>query len=133
MTPLFFAWALGEGIIFWRWGKAGAPPTPGVLAMSTGLFLGLAVLAEYRPARPAVTAFAFAVDLAILLQVVGKGPQQVTGWPPAYIDNPGVILPPGAGGSSAAAAGSGSAAASGTGGQASPTTGFTGSQVKPFG
>lgn len=89
------AWAIGEGIIFWRWGKAGAPPTPGVLAMSSGLFLGLAVLAEYRPARPAVTAFAFAVDLAILLQVVGKGPQAVTGWPPPMIDDPTALLPPG--------------------------------------
>lgn len=95
MTGLFFAWAIGEGIIFYRWGKLGAPPTPGVLAMSSGLFLGLAVLAEYRPTRPAVTAFAFAVDLAILLQVIGKAPSGVTGWPPAEINDPTSILPPG--------------------------------------
>lgn len=98
------AWALGEGIIFWRWGKAGAPPTPGVLAMSSGLFLGLAVIGEYRPARPVVTAFAFAVDLAILLQVVGKAPQAVTGWPPQMINDPTVILPPRNTGSSTSAA-----------------------------
>lgn len=96
MTGMFFAWALGEGIIFYRWGKLGAPPTPGVLAMSTALFLGLAVIGEYRPARPAVTAFAFAVDLAILLKVVGKAPAGTTGWPPALIDDPTAILPPGA-------------------------------------
>ncbi len=114
MTGLFFAWAAGEGIIFYRWGRLGAPPTPGVLAMSTALFLGLAVIGEYRPARPVVTAFAFAVDLAILLQVVGKAPTGITGWPPNLITDPGAILPPGASSSSSSASSpSGSGSTSG--------------------
>lgn len=93
MMPFFFAWAVGEGIIVARWVKAGAPPTPGALLAPAGLFVGLAILAEAPSVRPVATAFAFAVDLAILLKVVGKAPAQVTGWPPALIDNPDVILP----------------------------------------
>lgn len=125
MTGMFFAWALGEGIIVWRWGKAGAPPTPGVLAMSSALFLGLAVVGDaYKPARPVVTAFAFAVDLAILLKVLGKAPSQVTGWPPAMITDPGAILPPGgAKSASAAPPAAGSSGAAGTGNQGAPSTG----------
>jgi hypothetical protein len=61
---LFFAWAVGEGIITWRWFKAKAPPTPGALLLPTALYLSLAVLAEYQPAR------------------AGKAPAQATGWPP---------------------------------------------------
>ena len=82
---LFFAWAIGESIIVYRWVKAKAPPAPGALLLPTGLFLGLAILAEYQPARSTATAFAYAVDLAILLQVVGKEPAQATGWPPPKI------------------------------------------------
>ena len=82
---LFFAWAVGEGIISYRWLKAKAPPTPGALLLPTALYLSLAILAEYRPARGVATAFAWAVNLAILLQVVGKDPAQQTGWPPPKI------------------------------------------------
>ena len=79
---IFFAWAIGEGIIVYRWAKAKAPPAPGALLLPTALYLSLAILAEYRPARGAATAFAYAVDLAILLQVVGAEPKTETGWPP---------------------------------------------------
>lgn len=103
MTGLFLAWAAGESIIFYRWAKLGAPPTPGVLALSSGLYVGLAVIGEYKPARPVVTAFAWAVNVAILMQVLGKAPTGTTGWPPPLIDNPAVIFP-GAGGSSTAPA-----------------------------
>jgi hypothetical protein len=97
VTGFFLAWAAGEAIIFYRWGKLKAPPTPGILALSSGLFLGLAVIGDvYKPARPVVTAFAFAVDAAILMQVLGKAPTGTTGWPPALIDDSSVILPPGA-------------------------------------
>jgi hypothetical protein len=109
VTGFFLAWMAGEAIIFYRWGKLGAPPTPGVLALSSGLFLGLAVIGEYKPARPAVTAFAFAVDLAILMQVLGIAPTGTTGWPPALIDDPSVIMPTGAA-AAAPAAGAGSTA-----------------------
>jgi len=94
MIAFFFAWAIGESIIVYRWAKAGAPPTPGALAAPSGLFLGLALIAEAPQARPVAVAFAYCVDLAILLQVVGKAPQaQVTFWPPPLINNPAVLLP----------------------------------------
>jgi len=111
MMGLFFAWAVGEGIIAYRWIKNGAPPTPGALALPAGLYLGLAVLAEYGPAKNVATLFAWSVDLAILLQVVGKEPKQATGWPPLAI-GPGVLLP---GGSPASTASNTTAAATGTG------------------
>jgi hypothetical protein len=79
---LFFAWVTGEGIITWRWVKAKAPPAPGALLLPTALYLSLAILAEYRPARGVATAFAWAVNLAILMQIVGKDPKVKTGWPP---------------------------------------------------
>jgi hypothetical protein len=101
---LFLAWAVGEGIIFFRWGKLGAPPTPGILALSSALYAGLAVAGEYRPARPVITAFAWAVDVAILMQVLGKAPTGTTGWPPPLIDDSSVILPPGASAASSSAA-----------------------------
>lgn len=97
MAGFFLAWVAGEAVIFYRWGKLKAPPTPGVLALSSGLYVGLAVIGDvYRPARPVVTAFAWAVNIAILMQVLGKAPTGTTGWPPALIDDPSVILPPGA-------------------------------------
>jgi hypothetical protein len=95
MIPFFYAWAIGESIIIYRWVKAGAPPTPGALAAPAGLFIGLAIIAEAPKARPAAVAFAFAVDLAILLQVVGKAPGQFTGWPPPLINDPAQLLPGG--------------------------------------
>lgn len=91
---LFFAWAIGEGILTYRWIQAKAPPPPGALLLVSGLFLSLAILAEYRPARPVAVTFAYAVDLAVLLRVVGKDPtvfpevktgKLVTGWPPPAI------------------------------------------------
>lgn len=90
-----FAWAIGEGIIVYRWIKSGAPPTPGALLLPSGLFLSLAILAEYQPARATATAFAYAVDLAVLLQVVGKTPKQATGWPPPQNIPVGSVLPTG--------------------------------------
>jgi hypothetical protein len=103
---LFFAWMIGESVIFYRWYKLGAPPTPGVLAMSSGLFAACAVISAYPPARTAATAFAFAVDLGVLLQVTGKAPVGVTGWPPPLIDDPSVIIPTGPNSAAAQAAAS---------------------------
>ncbi len=121
---MFFAWAVGEGIICWRWAKAKAPPTPGVLLLPTALYLSLAILSEYRPARPVAVAFAWSVNLAILLQVVGKAPAQDTGWPPPQI--PFTQIWPG-GSSSSASSGSspGAPSSSGVGG------GLSGGQVSP--
>jgi hypothetical protein len=103
-----FAWAIGEGIIIYRWIKNGAPPAPGALLLPSALFLSLAILAEYEPARTTATAFAYAVDLAVLVQVVGKEPKQATGWPPPKM--PATQIWPG--GKSAAPAASSSSSSS---------------------
>jgi hypothetical protein len=79
------AWLGGQSIIIWRWAKNGAPPTPGALAAPSVVYLALAVMAEYQPARATAIALAWGLDLAILLQVVGKAPAQSTGWPPLCI------------------------------------------------
>jgi len=93
MGPFALAWLIGEGIVTYRWIREKAPPPPGALALSSILFAGLAVVAEYRPARTTATLMAFGVDLAILLQVAGKAPQGVTGWPPPMINDPTAFLP----------------------------------------
>jgi|HubBroStandDraft_2_1064218.scaffolds.fasta_scaffold01796_24 hypothetical protein len=111
---LFFAWMIGESIVFYRWGKLHAPPTPGVLASSSIVFGALAVASLYQPAKTAATVAAFTYDLAILMQVVGKAPTQTTGWPPPPITDVGAIMPPG----KQAGAQSGS---TGTGSGASPS------------
>lgn len=100
MGGFLFAWLVGEGIVVSRWVKQGAPPTPGALLLPSVFYLMLAILAEYEPARFAATALAWGVDIAVLMQVIGKAPSTKTGWPPPMINNPAVILP---GGSTAAA------------------------------
>ena len=107
MGLFMFAWLTGEGIIVWRWVKNGAPPTPGSLLLPSGIYLALAMLAEYQPARFAAIALAWGFDVAVLLQVVGKPPTQATGWPPGKIPA-GQLLPGGA--APAAAAGNAGAA-----------------------
>jgi len=93
---LILAWLAGEGMLFYRWGRLGAPPTPGAVAASSGVFAGLAVLSAYPPARTAATLAAWGFDLAIFLQVVGKVPSGVTGWPPPDMDFPAtMVFPPG--------------------------------------
>jgi hypothetical protein len=91
-----FAWLVGEGIIIYRWVKNGAPPTPGAILLPSGVYLALAIMAEYQPARFAATALAWGFDAAVLLQIVGKEPKQATGWPPPKINDPSRILPGGA-------------------------------------
>jgi hypothetical protein len=112
MGLFLFAWLTGEGIIVYRWVKNGAPPTPGALLLPSGIYLALAILAEYQPARFAAIAAAWGLDIAVLLQVVGKDPKQVTGWPPGPIPA-GALLPNGATGTQTAAGTVGAAIATG--------------------
>lgn len=71
MGGITLAWAAGMGIIVYRsLGKQHRPPVPGQLLAATGLFALLALLAEYEPARTTATAFAFGVDVAVLMQVL---------------------------------------------------------------
>jgi len=95
MGGFVLAWFAGEAVVVYRWVKLKAPPPPGALALASGVFLGLAVLAQYQPARTTATVTAWAFDLAILLQVVGKAPSGVTGWPPNPITDPSVFMPTG--------------------------------------
>lgn len=91
---LVLAWLAAEGIVTWRWVKAGAPPTPGALLSVSGFFALLALLHEVPAARSTATLLAVGVDIAALLEVVGKAPvAQQTGWPPLPINDPTVLLP----------------------------------------
>ena len=96
MGGFVLAWFAGESIVIYRWAKLKAPPTPGALLLSSGLFAALAVVAQYQPARMTATVAAWSLDLAILLLVAGKAPQGVTGWPPGKITDPTVLMPNGA-------------------------------------
>lgn len=104
-----FAWIAGEGLIIWRWVKNGAPPTPGALLLPSAVYLGLAVLAQYQPARMTATALAWGFDVAVVLQIVGKAPKQTTGWPPPAITDAGQLLPGGAAKTASATTSAGSA------------------------
>lgn len=80
MRGIILAWLIGEGIIVYRSvAKEHAPPVPGALLSSSGLFILLAILAEYDPARFLATSLAFGVDIAALLNFWGLGgaPAQV--------------------------------------------------------
>jgi hypothetical protein len=75
MGGFVLAWLFGEGLIAWRSvSQQKMPPSPRQLLLASGLFAGLAVLAEYQPARFTATAFAWAVYVAVLMKVLpGSG------------------------------------------------------------
>jgi hypothetical protein len=76
---IILAWLIGEGIIVYRSvSKDHAPPVPGALLATSGLFVLLALLAEYEPARFLATAMAFGVDLAALMNLPVLGGQGAT-------------------------------------------------------
>lgn len=103
MGLFVLAWLFGEGIITYRSAKElHMPPPPRQLLVASGLFAGLAIISEYGPARPVVTAFAWAVDIAVLMQVLpGTGlPTAVTSgasgrWAGIGLAGNTVILPDG--------------------------------------
>lgn len=64
------AWLIGEGIIVIRSVRANhAPPMPGTLIASSGIFALLALLAESDAARPVATALAYGFDLAAFMNL----------------------------------------------------------------
>lgn len=110
---LVLAWLAGEGLVTYRWIKAGAPPTPGTLLATSGFFALLALLHEIPAARTTATLLAVGIDVAALLQVLpGTTAVQATGWPPLPIADPTVLLPAGGTGGQTAAEGQGAAASS---------------------
>jgi hypothetical protein len=78
------AWLIGEGIIVVRSVRANhAPPMPGSLIASSGIFALLALLAESDSARPLAVALAYGFDLAAFMNlappVTGPKPKPATG------------------------------------------------------
>ncbi|HEV2241818.1 MAG TPA: hypothetical protein VGR98_12310 [Streptosporangiaceae bacterium] len=64
------AWLIGEGIIVFRSVRANhAPPMPGALIASSGIFALLALLAESDSARPLAIALAYGFDLAAFMNL----------------------------------------------------------------
>lgn len=87
MGPLVAAWLVGEGIIIYRSVKnQKAPPGPGQLLLSSGLFVMLAVLAEAQSARKLAITLAWGFDIAALMNLWGTGGPKKTvnpgKWPP---------------------------------------------------
>jgi hypothetical protein len=88
MGPFIAAWLVGEGIIVYRSVKVNkAPPSPGGLALSSGLFIMLALLAEARSARTLAITLAWGFDIAALMNLWGTGGPKATAtgdkhWPP---------------------------------------------------
>lgn len=65
------AWLIGEGIIVVRSvRREHAPPMPGALIASSGIFALLALLAESDSARPLAIALAYGFDIAAFMNLV---------------------------------------------------------------
>ena len=85
MPGIVTAWAVGEGIIIYHSvHKRHAPPMPGQLLASSGLFVMLALLAEADGARGVAAALAWGFDAAAFLNLWpsvtggGAGPTPAT-------------------------------------------------------
>jgi hypothetical protein len=100
--PFIMAWLIGEGIISYRAiKKTKAPPVPGALLASSGLFALLALLAESDAARPLATVLAYGFDVAAFMNLYPP----VTG---------GAATVPAAGATAAAAGTAGAGAGAGS-------------------
>jgi hypothetical protein len=90
------AWLVGEGIIIYRSVKRDkAPPGPGQLLLSSGVFVMLALLAEAPKARPLAITLAWGFNIAAFMNLFGAGgPVAGNGgqWPPSTADDT-VIIP----------------------------------------
>lgn len=74
---ILLAWLAGVGLITWRSIKRDRKPVPpGQYAAASGLYVLLALVAEYQPAAPIAVLTAWGFDLAVFLQVL---PGQVSG------------------------------------------------------
>jgi len=105
MGVFVMAWLVGEGIIIYRSIKVQkAPPGPGQLLLSSGVFVLLALLAEAEQARPLATTLAWGFDIAAFMNIAGLAPKAAEGqagkWPPDKLSEevilPGTPVPPGA-------------------------------------
>lgn len=101
MGPFILAWLVGEGIIIYRSVKVQkAPPGPGQLLFTSGLFVLLALLAEAEKARPLATTLAWGYDIAAYMNLFpnvttgGAGNAGKGRWPPTLAGNT-LIIPDG--------------------------------------
>lgn len=96
MGPFILAWLVGEGIIIYRSvKKQSAPPGPGQLLLTSGLFVVLGILAESQSARPLATTLAWGFDVAALMKLFPlpkEGVSPKSSWPPNKADDK-VIFP----------------------------------------
>jgi hypothetical protein len=76
MRGLALAWMAGLSILIWRdVQQYHKPPVPGALLGASFVFVALALLAEYEPARRTAILTAWGFDVAVLLSIP---PQQLT-------------------------------------------------------
>jgi hypothetical protein len=103
MGPFVMAWLVAEGIVCYRSVKVQkAPPGPGQLLLSSGVFVALAILAESEKARPLATTLAWGFVAAAFMNLWGTGgpkadDKQTAKWPPSIAPN--TVTIPGTGGS----------------------------------
>jgi hypothetical protein len=99
MGGLVMAWLVGEGIIIYRSVKnQKAPPGPGQLLLSSGVFVLLGLLAESEKARPLAVTLAWGFDIAAFMNLFGTGTPKSSGgsWPPPQAAAT-IIIPDGKG------------------------------------
>lgn len=111
MGGFIAAWLVGEGIIIYRSVKnQKAPPGPGQLLFSSGVFVMLALLAEAPSARTLALTLAWGFDIAALMNLwssagsivggqagnaigslSGAKPGTVGKWPPSMTPNTQIL------------------------------------------
>lgn len=100
MGGFLLAWIVGEGIVIYRAvKKQHAPPGPGQLLWTSGVFVLLALLAQSQKARPTATLLAWGFVAAAALKLFplqkqGLNEKADTTWPPAKAGND-LIFPAG--------------------------------------
>jgi hypothetical protein len=107
MGGFVLAWLAGEGIISYRAIKQNhAPPGPGQLLISSGVFVLLALLAESENARPIAVTLAWGFDIAAFINLFNITPgagllggaeavvNKAGPWPPGLAPNT-VVIPTG--------------------------------------
>jgi hypothetical protein len=95
MGGFVLAWLVGEGIIIYRSVKQQhAPPGPGQLLLSSGVFVLLGLLAEAESARKVAITLAWGFDAAAALNLfsVGTPTKSKINWPPEKLPDT-VIFP----------------------------------------
>lgn len=116
MGGLIAAWLTGEGLIIYRSVKVNhAPPGPGQLMVSSGIFVLLGLLAESERARSVAVTLAWGYNVAAFMNLFGAGKiyQTNTNWPPSLAPNT-VVIPNGKGSGAASNASPASNATSST-------------------